>query len=77
MALTATQLRQNVYQILDEVIESGTTQEVVRRGQKVLLVPVGPGRRKLEDLPRRENVYKGTFDELVAISWENSWKPDV
>lgn len=76
MALTATQLRQNVYQILDEVIDSGVTQEVVRRGQKVLLVPVGSGRRKLENLPRRK-VYNGTFDELVAISWESSWKPDV
>lgn len=76
MTLTATQLRQNVYQILDEVIDSGVAQEVVRRGQTVMLVPTGPGRRKLENLPRRGKVYKGTFDELVAISWESSWKPN-
>ncbi|MCB1035612.1 MAG: type II toxin-antitoxin system Phd/YefM family antitoxin [Acidobacteria bacterium] len=72
--VTATELRSNVYQILDEVLESGVAREVVRKGRKLLIVPVEPQRRKLENLPRRK-ITTGTFDDLVGISWEDSWKP--
>jgi hypothetical protein len=73
--LTATELRRDIYRILDQVLESGLSQEVVRRGQKLLIVPAEPKRRRLEDLPRRK-ITTCTFDELLATSWEHTWEPD-
>jgi hypothetical protein len=74
--VTATELRTNIYRILDEVLDSGVAQEVVRKGQKLLIVPAEPKRRRLDDLPRRK-ITTCTFDELVDTSWENSWEPGL
>ncbi len=73
--MTATELRTNIYRILDQILESGVAQEVVRKGQKLLIVPAAPKRRRLEDLPRRQFL-NCSFDELVATSWEHAWEPD-
>lgn len=72
--VTATELRRDIYRILDEVLDSGLAQEIVRKGRKLLIVPAEPKRRHLEDLPRRK-VTTCTFDELVATSWEHTWEP--
>ncbi len=74
--LTATELRGNIYRILDEILESGRAQEVVRKGRKLLIVPAEPKRRRLDNLPRKK-ITNCTFDELVATSWEDSWNPPV
>ncbi|MEE8522915.1 MAG: type II toxin-antitoxin system Phd/YefM family antitoxin [Thermoanaerobaculia bacterium] len=73
--VTATELRSNVYRILDEVLDSGRAQEVLRKGRKLLIVPAEPKRRRLENLPRRK-ITTCSFDELVATSWEHTWEPD-
>ncbi len=73
--ITATELRRNVYQILDTVLNSGTPQEILRNGQKLLIVPAGPKRRRFEEAPKRQ-ILTCSFDELVATSWEGSWNPD-
>ncbi len=73
--ITATQLRQNVYRILDEVLESGRPAEIVRHGRKLLIMPEEPRRLQLHELPRRQ-IMNCTLDELVATSWEQSWNPD-
>ncbi len=70
--LTATELRSNIYRILDEILDSGRAREVVRKGRKLLIAPAEPRRRRLEGLPRRK-VTDCTFDELVATSWEHAW----
>ena len=72
--LTATELRRDIYRILDEVLDSGLSQEVLRKGRKLLIVPVEPKRRRLEDLPRRK-ITACTFEELSATSWEDTWEP--
>ena len=74
-SLTATQLRRNIYQVLDEILETGIAQEVSRKGRKLLILPAEPKRRRLEDLPKR-SITNCTLDELVATSWESSWDPD-
>jgi len=68
--LTATQLRADVYNVLDEVLRTGGPREVSRRGQIVLLVPADGRRRfRLADLPRREGL-ACTFDQLVDTGWD-------
>jgi hypothetical protein len=73
--ITATQLRKNVYRILDEVLDSGKSMEVIRNGKKLLIVPEEPRRLQLRELPRRK-IMNCTPDELVATSWDHSWDPD-
>lgn len=74
-ALTATELRSNVYRILDQILETGQPQEIDRKGSKILLVPVDQKRQRLKNRPKRTGL-NCTIDELVETSWEKAWKPD-
>lgn len=70
--ITATQLRANIYQVLDRILETGIAQEVKRGDSKLVILPA-KSRRRLKDRPRRDGL-NCTIDELVATSWE--WNPD-
>ena len=73
--ISATELRANVYRVLDQILETGVAQEIVRGGSKLLIVPAGERRRSLKDRPKRDGL-NCTVDELVATSWEKAWNPD-
>ena len=74
--ITATQLRTDVYRILDQVLETGEPQEISRGNEKLVIVPMGsPRRRRLADRPKRNGI-RCTLDELVGTSWEKEWNPD-
>ena len=45
MAITASKLRENVYNILDQVLETGVPVEIERGGHPLRIVAVGPRRR--------------------------------
>jgi hypothetical protein len=70
--ITPTQLRSNLYRVLDEVAETGTPQEIVRGERRLLIVPADGPRFRIADLARRQALLNCTPDELVAISWEGS-----
>lgn len=74
--ISATELRKNVYNILDAVLASGEPQEILRGSSRLLIVPASGPRRRLEALPRREGL-ACTPEELVATSWEEQWSPDL
>lgn len=65
--MTVTELRRNIYQVLDDILETGQPVEVVRNGRPLLIMPATPA-RSLASLPRR-NFVNGSFDELVGTSW--------
>jgi hypothetical protein len=71
--MTATELRKDIYRVLDEVLETGVPQQVVRGVRTLMIVPGGGKRLRLADLPRREAL-SCTPDELVETSWE--WSPE-
>jgi hypothetical protein len=71
MAISASKLRENVYRILDEAIETGKPVEVVRKGTILTIVP--PKRKsKLDGLKKRAG-FSGDFDEVVSIDWSKEW----
>jgi hypothetical protein len=72
-AMTATELRKDIYRVLDDVLETGVPQEVTRGARTLMIVPAGGRRLRLEDLPRREAL-SCSPDELVETSWD--WSPD-
>ena len=58
MKVTPSQLRANVYRILDEVLESGTTVEIEHKG-RILRIVLDQPRAKLERLVERPEYTKG------------------
>ena len=75
-AITATELRRNVYRILDEVLDSGAPRYISRRGKLLVLVEATPSRPRFGSGPQRQTATV-SIDELAAISWEHAWEPDT
>jgi hypothetical protein len=70
--MTPTELRNDIYRVLDDVLRSGIPQEIIRGSRTLLLVPAEGRRLRLEDLPRREALACSP-DELIATSWDHEW----
>jgi hypothetical protein len=71
MAISASKLRENVYRILDEAIETGKPVEVLRKGAILTIVP--PKRKsKLDGLKKRTG-FSGDLDDIVSIDWSKEW----
>lgn len=75
MPITASQLRADVYRLLDQAIATGEPLEIERNGVVLRLVPPQP-RHWLDRLPRREGVVAGDPESLVHVDWTDSWEPD-
>jgi hypothetical protein len=76
MSLTATQLRKNVYRVLDEILETGRPVEIERKGRMLRIDLVEPrAGSKLSRLERRPEVIVGDPDDLVEIDWSAEWNP--
>lgn len=74
MTITASRLRDNVYRILDEVLETGTPVEIERRGRRLRIVPAEP-KGRLERLIRRPGYLKVDPESIVHLDWSDQWRP--
>jgi antitoxin (DNA-binding transcriptional repressor) of toxin-antitoxin stability system len=74
MAITASKLRENIYRILDEAIETGVPVEIARKGAILRIVPEKPT-SKLSRLKRRSG-YRGDPDEITRIDWLKTWRSE-
>ncbi len=74
MSLTASQLRADIYKLIDQVLETGVPLEIKRKGKTVLIVPKEPT-SKLKRLIRRKGFIKGDPDELIHLDWTGEWNP--
>jgi hypothetical protein len=73
MTLKASTLRENIYRILDEVIETGVPVEIERRGKILKIVP-GEPKSKLANLQERPYLLTDP-EELVHLDWSDEWRP--
>jgi len=73
MAISSTKLRENIYALLDEILETGKPLEVDRKGRKLLIIPEPP-KSKLARLRKRGTI-KGDPEDLVSMDWSGEWKP--
>lgn len=76
MSITASELRQNVYRLLDEVLETGVPLEIERKGRRLRLVPVERPSR-LDRLVPHPGFVVGDVDDLDHIDWSKEWKPSL
>lgn len=74
MTITASELRQNVYRLLDQVLATGLPIEIERGGRRLRIVPVDP-QAKLTRLSAHPNTIVGDPEDLVHLDWSNEWRP--
>ena len=74
MVHSATDLRKNIYRILDRVLETGHAVEIVRNGRRLRIVPLDP-RPVTERLRPIPNLIVGDPAALEHVDWSSEWKP--
>ena len=72
--ISATRLRQNLYNILDSVVDTGVPVEVERRGRVLKIVAEEQGSKW--DRLTAHQIVVGDPDELVHIDWSHEWRGD-
>ncbi len=71
MKITASKLRENIYSILDQALETGIPVEVVRKGKLLKIVPeTKPD--KLSRLKKRKYL-TGDPEDIVHMDWLSEW----
>ena len=75
MVMTATQLRKDIYKVIDRVARTGIPVEVTRKGVSVRLVS-SQKRSRLANLKKR-NIFLVPPEDLVDIHWADAWKPYI
>lgn len=78
--MTATQLRQDIYQLLDQVIETGKPVEIIRNGRKLKIVLDEEPKPEAEFsrlalMKERPGVLLCDPDEIVSIDWSEYCNP--
>ena len=72
MRMTASRLRENIYKVLDQVLETGIPAEIQRKGKILKIVPPA-GQSKLDNL-KKHNILKGNPEDIVHMDWSAEWK---
>ncbi len=70
---TASELRADVYRVLDSVLESGLPVEIERKG-RVLKIVEDKAASKLSRLVKRPYL-RGQPEDIVHMDWSEYWKP--
>jgi len=73
MILTASKLRENIYRVLDQVLETGEPAEIERNGRRLRIVADDPPPR-LSRLVQRTDLVVGDSDDFVHLDWSGEWK---
>lgn len=74
MRVTASQLRADVYRLLDRVLETGEPLEI-ERGGRTLRVVAEPQGSWVDRLVPREGVLVGDPEDIVHLDWSGNWVP--
>lgn len=76
MPLTASKLRANIYNILDNVLETGVPVEIERSGQILNIIPADDySMSKLDRLEGHSDFLLCGLEDLVRIDWSEHGKP--
>ncbi|WP_300405369.1 hypothetical protein [uncultured Nocardioides sp.] len=75
-AVTPSQLRADIYRLIDQVLETGEPLSIDRRGRRLRLVPDVPT-SKLDRLTPLDDLIVGDPDDLVSMDWSGHWDPET
>ena len=76
VALTASKLREDIYKILDGVLETGEPVEVERKGRILRIVADNPPVSRLAKIKKRPGLINGDPKDLAGIDWSTLWDPE-
>jgi hypothetical protein len=65
---------EDIYKILDQVLETGDPATVILKGKRLLISPYQPI-SKLDLLEEHPDFIIGDPEELVHMDWSAEWKP--
>ena len=71
MIYSATKLRQNLYNILDGIIDNGVPVEIERKGVILRIIPEEQV-KKWERLDPHD-VINGDPEDIVSMDWSRTW----
>ncbi len=74
--ITPTELRSNIYNLLDEILNTGIPIEIDKGSRKLRIIPIKKA-NKLQNLIPRLDTIKGDSDELADIRWEKEVNLDL
>ncbi len=74
MGISASHLRQDLYKLLDRVLETGEPLVIDRKGRRLRVVPAAPPSR-LARLLKRPGFVVGDPADLVHVDWSAEWRP--
>ncbi len=75
MTITASQLRQDVYRLLDKTVDTGKPIKVRRKGHVLWIVSEPAPGGKLNSLVPHSCI-NGDPEDIVDIDWSDSWNSD-
>ena len=75
MTVTPTDLRKNLFKLLDEVISSGDTLEINRNGTILKIVP--PKKVSKFDKLKKHNTLTCSPEDIIENNWEKEWIYDL
>jgi hypothetical protein len=79
MSISITQLRANIYNIVDDIIKTEQPVEIERDGVKLRIIAIHPEHpvktKKIERLIARKEIMVGDPEDYVHIDWSDEWKP--
>ena len=75
MLVTPSKLRENLYNLLDSVIEKGELLEIPRKGKILRIMP--EKRPSRLDKIVAQTITTANDDALINSSWEGEWKPFI
>ena len=74
--LTPTELRNNIYNVLDEVLATGIPVEIIRKGRILKIIVTDPI-DKLKNLSVKSGFITGDSKDLPDIHWDEDVKLDT
>lgn len=75
MTVNASNLRKNIYRLLDHVLETGEAIEINRKGRRLKIIAEDQP-SKLSRLTRH-NCLQCDPEEIVHLDWSKEWNDDL
>ncbi|MDD3323649.1 MAG: hypothetical protein PHN38_00800 [Sulfurospirillaceae bacterium] len=75
MVVTPSKLRENLYNLLDSVLEKGELIEISRKGQILRIVAQKRPLRFDNIIPKK--ITSAEDKDLINVDWEDGWKPFI